>query len=96
MSMTLTGITGRGPWDFETPACRGMDTELFFVASVRSKGEYSELALAACRRCPHQIECAQYALEDWSIDGLWGGLTPEQRRVYRRNRNAARTQEVAS
>ena len=48
-----------------------------------AKGEASERALqatAACRRCPAQPECLDYAVVARESDGLWGGATPAERR----------------
>jgi WhiB family redox-sensing transcriptional regulator len=41
-------------------------------------------AKAVCNRCPLQDMCADYGImtnEDW---GIWGGLTPEDRKQLRR------------
>jgi len=41
-------------------------------------------AKAACNRCPLQNMCADYGIntnEEW---GIWGGLTPEDRKILRR------------
>lgn len=57
-----------------------MDSELFFNEQV---GQYPAQAIQACRSCTHRLECAQYALGFYNLDGLWGGLTPQQRRELR-------------
>jgi WhiB family redox-sensing transcriptional regulator len=46
-----------------------------------AKGEASEQATAACRRCPAQPECLDYALVARETDGCWGGTTPAERRL---------------
>jgi Transcription factor WhiB len=58
-------------------ACRGRDTDLWFVAGVPSA------ALGFCARCPVTSECLGMALraEAGSYDrfGVFGGLTAKQR-----------------
>jgi WhiB family redox-sensing transcriptional regulator len=63
-------------------ACRGEDTTLFFPTSDWDIGP----AIAICRRCPHQDECLQWALDTRQGYGIWGGTTPAQRRIMLRNR----------
>lgn len=41
-------------------------------------------AIAVCRQCPAQTQCALYALADPSLGGVWGGLTEADRRSWRR------------
>ena len=53
--MILT-ITQPGPWDYATPACRGMNIELFFT---ERNGRYPYQAVKACLTCPHRVECAK-------------------------------------
>jgi WhiB family redox-sensing transcriptional regulator len=46
-------------------------------------------AKAICARCDIQRECLRYALDAGSIQGVWGGMTEEERRrLLRRNRRA--------
>src|SRR3954447_12686448 len=42
-------------------------------------------AVAACRRCPLQVPCAEYAIAADERFGVWGGLVPEDRRALRRH-----------
>lgn len=37
-------------------------------------------ALALCRACPVVEDCRAHALRLGVLDGIWGGLLPEQRR----------------
>lgn len=38
-----------------------------------------------CEDCPFRVECAEYAIAH-EFDGMWGGLTPKQRMLARRER----------
>lgn len=63
-------------------ACRpgtGVDPELFFPVSGHNLLQTAR-AKAICGRCPVIEACGWHAIdrgEDW---GIWGGVTPEQRR----------------
>ncbi|MFD2355808.1 WhiB family transcriptional regulator [Nonomuraea ferruginea] len=40
-------------------------------------------AKAVCATCQVLTECRSYALKAGEADGIWGGLTPEERRRSR-------------
>ncbi|MFD0887055.1 WhiB family transcriptional regulator, partial [Streptosporangium algeriense] len=84
-----------GAWGIDTPRgetwrdradCQSVDPELFFprVADTRGGERAETRAYAAarkvCARCPVQQECRAYALDRDERHGMWGGLTPGQRR----------------
>lgn len=74
-----------GPWT-EHAACRGMDPDLFFpyTQSGKPPGPQSDAWLAAkatCGRCPVAEECLAHAIAQGETDGMWGGLTPAERRL---------------
>ncbi|MFF7534899.1 WhiB family transcriptional regulator [Streptomyces bobili] len=62
--------------------CRTTDPELWFS---RSSSERS-LAVALCRECPVRRACAQYALDNPELRGVWGGTTAADRRSFRDGR----------
>lgn len=77
----------RHPLKYENPLCAQIGSEAFFV---EGKGEmYSKTAIATCNACQHRIECAEYAIPIYNLDGLWGGLTPKRRADIRRERGIA-------
>ena len=41
-------------------------------------------AVAICKTCPVMAECAEYAIERREVYGIYGGLTPFERREMRR------------
>jgi hypothetical protein len=50
-----------------------------------------EWAVSVCRSCPVTPECLQFALSDPHLEGVWGGLTVDERaKVARRNRRSER------
>lgn len=71
-------------------ACRDLDTELFFpIGTTGPALDQAEQAKAVCAGCPVRAECLAWAL-DSGQDGIWGGLTEDQRRTLRRGRQRSR------
>ena len=70
---------------FENPLCAQIGGDLWFT---EGKGEtYSTTAINLCKQCEHRIDCATYAIPFYNLDGLWGALTPKQRRHIRHRDN---------
>lgn len=53
------------------------------------QGESSRYAKETCARCPVQMECLAWALENNEQYGIYGGLSERQRRALRKKENAA-------
>lgn len=62
-------------------ACRSSDPDLFFPLAPSPLQEAR--AKAVCARCPVIDECRSYALREGETEGIWGGLTPQERRRTR-------------
>lgn len=72
-------------------ACRepGIDPEVFFPVGQDGARPTSATVTAAkqiCARCPVKDPCAEWAIDAREQFGLWGGLTPEERKVLRLQR----------
>ena len=63
----------------------GIDGELFFP--TRTEPNASEEVITACKRCPVKEECLEYALDDPTIVGIWGGTSAKKRRQIRAERS---------
>jgi WhiB family redox-sensing transcriptional regulator len=74
----------RVPIEFENPSCSQISTELFFPERGEDRILISQVK-SVCTRCPHQQECAEWGIINEG-HGIWGGLTPEDRRLIRRQR----------
>jgi hypothetical protein len=66
--------------DWTAAACRGVGTDTFFADDPAE----TAVAKAVCRHCPIRAACLAYALAtapDYTpdLDGVWGGLTAEER-----------------
>ena len=75
-------IPAPGPW-ISRAACANEPTDLFFPED----GAETELAKAICAGCPVRAECIGYAVAIPSLDGIWGGLTRQERSRLRQHRN---------
>ena len=60
--------------------CRTVGPEPFFV----ERGESVYEARMLCAPCPVRAECLEYAESNGIRHGIWGGLTPDQRRYKAR------------
>jgi WhiB family redox-sensing transcriptional regulator len=68
-----------------TPACREYDPDIWFPVGYTGEANLSQIMLATlvCASCPLRIGCLEYALSNNEGVGIWGGLTPEERRGMR-------------
>ncbi len=74
----------------EKANCRGCDPDLFFPP-WRSQGDtgaaiYYDQARPVCDGCVVKAECLELGLEPENrLYGMFGGLTPKERRALRRS-----------
>ena len=83
------GFVANGGGDWQKRAnCSPDDAKLFFSESgTRNEPKEVKEAKAICRKCPVVEQCLKYALNNGEIGyGVWGGLTPKERRMLRRRR----------
>ena len=83
------------PWLPEA-RCRTEDPELFFpVGNTGPAVEQIEQAKAICRECKVSTLCLEYAIKENQDNGVWGGLSEDERRAMKRRaaRNRARLAE---
>jgi len=66
-------------------ACRDEDPELFFPVGTSGPAllQITE-AKAVCRRCSVSGECLSWALGTGQNDGVWGGMSEDERRALKR------------
>lgn len=68
------------------PACAGVDPELFFIGDHRGAHNTYDQARRVCAACEVRLPCAEYAIADASLAGMWGGLDPQERVAIRRQK----------
>jgi WhiB family redox-sensing transcriptional regulator len=71
----------------EQGLCRSVDPAAFYPDDDDAVAIAA--AQAMCARCPVQNNCLEHALANRERIGIWGGLTPAQRRRLLRRRTAA-------
>lgn len=61
--------------------------EIFFLEKGDNQGpEKIRMSKELCAECPVSMLCLEYALEAGEDDGIWGGLTRNERKSLKRNR----------
>jgi WhiB family redox-sensing transcriptional regulator len=88
-AMTTTADTLAEWWSLA--ACQSADPDLFFPISGAGPalGQVAR-AKAVCTACPVRCDCLRYALAAGPLQGVWGGLTEEERRLLRQREAKAR------
>jgi WhiB family redox-sensing transcriptional regulator len=71
----------------ESARCREIGPEFFFA---EHKGESMSEAKSVCSRCEVRDECLEFAISKSMAFGVWGGLSPKQRRDEQARRNRER------
>lgn len=71
-------------------ACLGADLRVFFPKRINDST--AARAKRICRDCPVMAECLEHELaqRDYEQHGIYGGLTPDERKAYRRRRRYSR------
>lgn len=68
-------------------ACLGLDGGTFFMENTTGRGGYTA-AKAICATCFVTVDCLNYAIDSRIELGVWGGLSPRERRRVRTRRRA--------
>jgi len=72
--------------------CVHEDPELFFpIGNTGPALLQIEDARAVCRRCPAIEACLAWALESGMGEGVWGGMSEDERRAFKRREARARS-----
>jgi WhiB family redox-sensing transcriptional regulator len=90
-SLSATVLPENEEWRRDA-ACGGEETDLFFpVGSGPDALEQTDEAKAVCARCPVSTDCLSFALDTDQSDGVWGGLSEDERRAVKRKQARAAT-----
>ncbi|TWP36787.1 WhiB family transcriptional regulator [Leekyejoonella antrihumi] len=92
--MTVVQARRQQRWDLRSPAdwqeqaaCRHENPELFFPISSSGPAEdQTAHAKSICAQCPVREICLQVALGYAEDEGIWGGMTAQERRELLRER----------
>lgn len=70
----------------DNASCRDQDPELFFsVGEGASARAQDDEAKSVCDRCPVVAECLDWAIDAGVDDGIWGAMTPAERRAFKKS-----------
>ena len=69
------------PWTAKAE-CAGTSAKVFFPPDYSPV--HVRLAKQICKTCEVREECLEYALLNKEPEGIWGGLTPYERRKLQR------------
>lgn len=84
------GADGRPAWHAKA-ACADLPTDDFFPVGTTGQAlEQIARAKAICATCPVRDDCLDYALDTGQNDGIWGGMSEDERRTERRRRQRRR------
>lgn len=87
--MTTTADTLAEWWSLA--ACQSADPDVFFPISETGPAlGQAARAKAVCTACPVRCNCLRYALAAGPLQGVWGGLTEDERRLLRQREAKAR------
>ena len=68
----------------ESATCRSVSGDYWYpdgsAWEVRNK---QEVAKSICVDCPVRVECLAHAIDNSEPHGIWGGMTPKERRLLR-------------
>jgi len=72
-------------------ACSSADPDLFFpISQSGPSAAQIRRAKAVCAQCVVRSECLEYALAADPMQGVWGGMSEEERTLLRRREQKAR------
>ncbi len=83
VSRLLHPVTAEWDWQLHA-ACRGVDTGVFFSPEAERGSRRlarERVAKAVCSTCPVLATCRDHAIRAGEPFGVWGGLTPDERRA---------------
>lgn len=73
----------RPDWDAHPGrSCANVDPEVFFPDDRGDGGR----AKAICATCPVRVDCAEFAISQPNLSGIWGGTSYKERARIRRQR----------
>jgi len=80
----------REPKDFNAPSCAQVGGDFWYAEKDADSDDLNVIsdyrfAKSVCDSCIHKSDCAEWGILN-EEHGMWGGLTPRQRREIRRQR----------
>jgi WhiB family redox-sensing transcriptional regulator len=77
-----------GEWALEGICRKSAEPDMWFTETAgHALSATQKQAIEACGWCPVRAECLQFALDTDEQFGVWGGMTPSQRRKLKNRGN---------
>lgn len=90
----MSSFDNRASW-WSRAACSTADPDLFFpISSAGPAVRQVARAKAICAHCEIQQACLNYALDAGPVQGVWGGMTEDERKLLVRRERRARTRHA--
>jgi WhiB family redox-sensing transcriptional regulator len=70
------------------PSCMQTDPDLFYSDKNETDTNRTKAAKKMCQKCPVVNECAIYAIAAREMWGVWGGMSPNDRKTIWRSRRS--------
>jgi WhiB family redox-sensing transcriptional regulator len=96
--------------EFGNPPCSEVDPELFFpldtgeeiprikngktTYAITSRYVNETGAKSICFKCPYKAACLEYAVNDYTLQGIWGGTNEAQRSTIRRQKRQIKKEQM--
>ena len=84
LQVLMEGVTldepPKSPWDTDDELACTLDPEAWFP----EKGGTTKVPRQFCARCPQRPRCLAWALLTGEPYGVYGGMTPQERRIVAR------------
>jgi WhiB family redox-sensing transcriptional regulator len=78
---------------FADAQCAGFPfPDLFFPESQEQTKDVRPMIKKTCNLCVHRSECLAFAVDNNIKEGIWGGLTPDERRQLKASTKPNTTQ----
>lgn len=80
---------------FPNAACADTtNPDLFFPDTKDELNKVLPTVRETCGSCVHQLECLKFALDEGIEHGIWGGMTPAERKRIQPRRKRAYTNDL--
>lgn len=81
--------------NFPEAQCADMaNPDLFFPETREEMNDVLPMLRKTCSLCIHQADCLKFALDEGIEDGIWGGMTPAERKRIQPRRKRVYTNDL--
>jgi WhiB family redox-sensing transcriptional regulator len=79
---------------FKEAQCAGFAfPDLFFPDTLQELRDVKPMIAMTCKLCIHQTDCLAFAMDNNIKEGIWGGLTSDERKELKAKQERASRQE---